>query len=105
MTSVRGEFGLAVHNGELWAVGGTVNSVVSSCERLDQASGTWVAGPNMTSARFHFGLVVHNGELWAVGGSDGHIVLSSCERLDAASFSWVPAPSLPKKMTCCVVSV
>ena len=49
----RCHFGLAVFRGQLWAGKNEDGEIVSSCEYLDVATNTWMAGPPMT---------------WAVGG-------------------------------------
>ena len=98
---VRSNFGLAVFQGQLWAVGGCDNEIdhLSSCEYLDAASDTWMAGPPMNSSRSGHGLAVLDGELWAVGGygqvgglADEEGPLQSCERLDATTNTWIRPP-------------
>ena len=90
-------FAVAVFRGQLWVVGGSdeEGEVVSSCEFLDVASNTWMAGPAMNTPRQTHSLAVLDGELWAVGGEGDSEELQSCERLDAATNVWVVGPDLP----------
>ena len=105
MTVGRIYFGLAVFRGQLWAVGGRDedDETLSSCEYLDVATNTWVAGPPMTTPRSFHGLAVLNGQLWAVGGYCSSAELwavgdcrtfSSCEYLDSLAISWIVGPDL-----------
>ena len=105
MDSYRSSFGLAVFNGQLWAVGGAGmdGDAIASCEYLDAASNTWMAGPAMTTTRKSHGLAVLDGQLWAIGGKHtaastslaGHEDLVSTEYLDATTNVWVAGPDIP----------
>ena len=103
----RFDFGLTVFWGQLWAVGGETEDLktLSSCEYLDAASNTWMAGPSMNTARYIHGLAVVDGQLWAVGGQGPKENLQSSEYFDAAANVWVVGPDLPlpTNRLCCAM--
>ena len=86
------------YRGQLWVVGGFNPDQLDSCEYLDAASNTWMAGPLMNTPRYNHGLAVLDGQLWAIGGDDLH----SCERLDADSNVWVTDLRVPLREPYCV---
>ena len=103
MDVIRNSFALKVFYGQLWVVGGWDNDngdTLDSCEYLDAASNTWMAGPSMITGRRGHGLAVLDGYLWAVGGYgvDGWEggPLRSSERLNPATNVWVAGPDLPR---------
>ena len=75
-------------------VGDSNGNDIRCCERLDQATNSWVRGPDMLSTRTFFGLGVVNGELWAVGGSSPGSGGHTCERLNTVTGVWVPGPDM-----------
>ena len=92
MTVGRHSFGLSVFRDQLWAMG--EGESLNSCEYLDRATNTWMAGPAFASPppRYFHCLVVLNGQLWAMafGGVEG----SQC--LDVSTNTWVKTgPVLP----------
>ena len=99
MLEGRRGHGLAVVEGELWAVGSKgedtfPTSVFRSCERLDQVTNAWVRGPDMSTDRSNFGVATFNGELWVLGGLTSRTRLRSCERIDTVTGTWVPGPDM-----------
>ena len=108
MMEERSYFGLAVFQGQLWAVGGLDDDsgeTLSSCEYLDAVSNTWMAGPPMITGRHRHCLVVLEGQLLAIGGlgfeyrDNGlpYETIQPCVRLDAANNVWVAVPDVPVK--------
>ena len=68
----------------------------NSCEYLDRATNTWMAGPAFASAFPHYFhcLVVLNGHLWAM--AFGGVGWNASQCLDASTNTWVETgPVLP----------
>ncbi len=86
----RGNHGLAVLNGSLYAVGGqhTDGSYLSSVEMSD--GGAWRNAPSMLSTRSHLAVAVFNNLLFAVGGiNSAH--LNTMEVFDGKKWSLAPS--------------
>ena len=87
MAAARGNFGVAVLDGKLYAVGGYGGDILSSVERYDPALDAWEEVAPMASAREAHTMAVLDGKLYAVGGF-GDWNLSSVERYDPATNAW-----------------
>ena len=87
MTVGCANFGLAMYQGQLWAVGGRDEDLnaLSCREYLDTVTNTWMAGPPMAISRQGHGLAVLNGYFWVVGGSDGGAAIFTSEYLEPLS--------------------
>ncbi|MDI9358716.1 MAG: hypothetical protein QM528_07200 [Phycisphaerales bacterium] len=74
LNTARQNFGLAVYNGSLYAVGGVGadNNVLSSVEVFSPATGWKISTQTLNTSREDLGLAVYNGSLYAVGGFDGN---------------------------------
>ena len=92
MVTKRMNPAVGVLNGEVWAIGGDSgrSGDLSSCERLDAVTGTWIRGPDMTMLRVGHHVAVLCGELWVVARD-----CRSTERLDSATNRWVRGPDNP----------
>jgi len=91
MTTARHDLGVAVLDGKLYAVGGSVggNVQLRSVERYDPATNAWETVPWLLTARETFGVLVLDGKLYAVGGfNDDDGWLSSVERYDPVANVW-----------------
>ena len=102
MATERSHAAVGVLNGEVWVIGGIDSSgnTLSSCERLDAMTGTWISGPDMTMPRAGHGVVVLCGELWVVAWD-----CRTTERLDAAANRWVCGPDRTLTRECFAVAV
>ena len=56
LATARNRFGLASHDGLLYAVGGYDGGTGDSTEVFNSTSGTWSEGPDLTNGRSRFGL-------------------------------------------------
>jgi N-acetylneuraminic acid mutarotase len=88
-------------NGKVLVAGGSSRglnnqTVLSSAELFDPASGEWKATGSMGSARMdHSATLLPNGKVLVVGGSsDGNNVLASAELYDPATGQWSAANSI-----------
>lgn len=80
MTNRRCRAGVAVYNGQIWAIGGFNGSLrVRTVDIYDPIKGEWNPGPSMEARRSTLGAAVLNGKLYAVGGFDGSTGLDTAE--------------------------
>ena len=102
MPTARSGFGIAVVNGEIYAIGGynkdqTDFSAVN--EKYDPASNTWVQKEPMPTHRVSFGIAVFENKIYVFGGQilvNGHRqVITTTEVYDPASDTWATKTSMP----------
>ena len=80
MTNRRCRAGVAVYNGQIWAIGGfNGNLRVRTVDVYDPTKSEWNLGPPMDARRSTLGAAVLNGKLYAVGGFDGSTGLDTAE--------------------------
>jgi hypothetical protein len=82
---VRGDYGL-------------VALALPATERLDPATGQWVAGAEMAEGRvLHTATALPGGQVLVVGGQQGDgAYLASAERYDPATGAWTATPPLSR---------
>lgn len=98
MTSKRDGCGVAVINGQLYVMGGFVNSLyLSTAERYDPYQNKWIAFASMNMKRAYFGASVVNGDLYVVGGENSFSKLSSVERYDQHQNKWITVTAMGSK--------
>jgi N-acetylneuraminic acid mutarotase len=95
MPTARGDFGVGVVNGILYAVGGQNSSgALATVEAYNPLIDTWTTRTSMPTARYAPGVAVINGILYAVGGhSTGE--LATLEAYDPATDTWTAKASMP----------
>jgi WD40 repeat protein len=73
----------------LVAGGGNSNSILTSAELYDPASGTWSATGSFATPRSgHTATLLSNGKVFVAGGGDGHNIFASTELYDPGSGTW-----------------
>lgn len=101
MPTPRSDFGVAVVNGVLYAIGGVngPDGVLSKVEAYDPVSDTWTVKTPMPSARYDLGIGVVNGIVYAVGGTGSvgdHLrILNTVEVYDPVTNTWATKPPMP----------
>jgi hypothetical protein len=113
MPTARSGFGIAVVNGEIYAIGGynkdqTDFSAVN--EKYNPTSNTWVQKTPMPTHRVSFGIAVFENKIYVFGGQilvNGHRqVITTTEVYDPASDTWdtkTPMPHLGEDFAANVV--
>lgn len=98
MASRRLGVGVAVLNGQLYAVGGSDGQQpLASVEHYDPRVGTWHRMSCMGTRRKHLGVAVYNGLIYAVGGRDEVTELSSAECFDPRTRTWSPVVAMTSR--------
>jgi N-acetylneuraminic acid mutarotase len=102
MPTARSGFGIAVVNGDIYAIGGynkdqTDFSAVN--EKYNPASNTWVQKTPMPTHRVSFGIAVFENKIYVFGGQilvNGHRqVITTTEVYDPANDTWATKTSMP----------
>ena len=102
MPTARSGFGIAVVNGDIYAIGGynkdqTDFSAVN--EMYDPAFNTWVQKTPMPTHRVSFGIAVFENKIYVFGGQilvNGHRqVITTTEAYDPASDTWATKTPMP----------
>ena len=102
MPTARSGFGIAVVNGEIYAIGGynkdqTDFSAVN--EKYDPSSNTWIQKEPMPTHRVSFGIAVFENKIYVFGGQilvNGHRqVITTTEVYDPASDTWATKTPMP----------
>ncbi|RWS14423.1 Influenza virus NS1A-binding-like protein, partial [Dinothrombium tinctorium] len=91
----RYQTGVAVMNGEIYAVGGCdswtcLNTVEKYCPDTD----SWTLVASLNTARRGCGVACFDGKLYTIGGHDGMHSLCSVEIYDPEHNTWYTGPSL-----------
>ncbi|KAJ8274131.1 hypothetical protein COCON_G00087560 [Conger conger] len=87
----RNRVGVAVVDGNIYAVGGSCGSVHhSSVERYDPETAQWAFVAPMSVARLGAGVASCGGALYVAGGYDGETRWRSAERYHPETNSWQP---------------
>ena len=101
MPNLRFEFGAAVFEGRLAALGGCEaheDGAVddSSAAELYAADRGWCSVPGMREERRAPQVVAMDGELWVMGGFRGMQCLASCEKYSPATEAWSMFTAMPQ---------
>jgi N-acetylneuraminic acid mutarotase len=95
MPTARGDLGVGVVNGILYAVGGQDSSgSLATVEAYDPLTDTWTSKTSMPTARYAPGVAAINGIVYAVGGRNTS-ELATVEAYDPATDSWTTKTSMP----------
>ena len=107
MPTHRWQFGVAVVNGKIYAVGGMANSngpvMLNTTEEFDPATNTWNTGqsmpfPSMPASRFQVGAAGYNGKVYVIGGTNyaqNPPSTTAVEAYDPQTNSWETKTPLP----------
>jgi len=68
MPTARSNFGVAVVNKKIYAIGGLNGSVLGTNEMYDTVTGTWTTKTPMPTPRSHFEICVYKNKIYAIGG-------------------------------------
>ncbi len=98
MSTRRLGVGVAVINGQVYAVGGSDGQhPLSTVEHYDPRVGAWHRVASMSARRKHLGVAVFGGFIYAVGGRDDSTELSSAECYDARANAWCPVVAMTSR--------
>jgi N-acetylneuraminic acid mutarotase len=106
MPTARVGFGVAVVNGKVYAIGGTVGGAdyhwLNTVEEYDPATDTWTTKAFMPTARAYFGVAVYQDKIYVIGGYAGwdesksvSVVCAINEVYDPATNTWETKTSMP----------
>lgn len=94
MPTPRGQLGIGVVDGIIYAVGGSTEAGVAlaTVEAYDPATDTWTTRAPLATARAGLGVGVVNGKIVAVGGDNNR---GTVEVYDPATDTWSPGAPMP----------
>jgi N-acetylneuraminic acid mutarotase len=99
MPTARGALSVAVHEGQLYAIGGYEGRANSAAvEVYDPVRDSWTSRAPLPTPRDHLATATAAGKIYAIGGrlkGDYHRNLSITEVYDPSSDKWSKAPDLP----------
>jgi N-acetylneuraminic acid mutarotase len=71
MPTARSDFGLAVANGKIYAIGGYNGSYLNVNEMYDPVTDTWTTKTPMPTPRAYFAVATYRNKIYAIAGSTG----------------------------------
>ncbi|MFC1487829.1 Kelch repeat-containing protein [Thermoproteota archaeon] len=103
MHEARSNFGVAVVDGKIYAIGGALggSNISSTNEMYDPVADMWTFKRSMPTARAGFAVAVYQDKIYCIGGSTpaengtSNIVIGKVEVYDPVSDNWVTITSLP----------
>ncbi len=97
MPTARGEFGVAVVNGKIFAIGGINGDglPLNTNEEYNPQTDTWESMTPMPTSRSGFAIVVYFGKIYVIGGTVGNGFVGNNEVYDPISNTWEPKASMP----------
>jgi len=106
MQVARGNLGVAVVNGKIYAIGGSVDAVralgygyigqVGTNEEYDQETDTWVFKAQMPTARSCFAIATYQGKIYCIGGHlENNSVTDVNEVYDPETDTWETKTAMP----------
>ena len=96
MPTARGELGVAVANGKIYAIGGTNgNSTLNTNEEYDPITNHWSTKASMPTARSGFAIVVYQNKIYCIGGEVSNSFTANTEVYDPATDTWETKSSMP----------
>jgi N-acetylneuraminic acid mutarotase len=96
MPTARGEFGLAVVNGKIYAVGGTNGEApLNTVEVYNPQTTQWTSVTPMPTARSGFAIAVYYSKIYVIGGTVGNGFVGNNEVYDPVSNTWQTKASMP----------
>ncbi|HLN89076.1 MAG TPA: kelch repeat-containing protein, partial [Candidatus Binatia bacterium] len=101
MPTARGEFGVAVVAGKIYAIGGLNgnNQLVGATEEYNPQTNDWTSKMPMPTPRSGFAIAVYQNKIYVIGGTvvDGYV--GNNEVFDPVSNSWETKTSMPTPRT------
>ncbi len=105
MHVARASLGVAVVNGEIYAIGGVIDppsyiTCTGANEKYDPESNQWITQTDMPTPRASFATAVVDGKIYCIGGTtgfkDGQVMVSSVNEVyDPATDTWVTKTDMP----------
>jgi N-acetylneuraminic acid mutarotase len=88
MLTPRSDFGIALVNGKIYAIGGYLNgNALGINEMYDPATNTWTTKEPMPTARYGFGIAVYQNKIHVMGGAN-YGFLKAHEVYDPLTDTW-----------------
>lgn len=95
MTQHRSRLGVAMLQGELYAIGGfDLGDSLSSCEKYIPKENRWQQVSSLLTPRKSCAVVVLQNRLFAIGGYSGTVFLKSVEVYNPDTDDWSPGPPM-----------
>ena len=97
MPTARGEFGIAVVSGKIYAFGGLNdgNLPVSINEEYNPQTNSWTSKMPMPTPRSGFAITVYQNKIYVIGGTVGDGFVGNNEVYDPISNTWEAKTSMP----------
>jgi N-acetylneuraminic acid mutarotase len=96
MPTARGELGVAVVNGKIYAIGGLSGDLpVGNNEEYDPVTNQWTEKMPMTMARSGFAVAVYDNKIYVIGGTIGNWYVGNNEAYNPATNMWETKASMP----------
>jgi N-acetylneuraminic acid mutarotase len=105
MPTARRQFGVAVVNGKIFAIGGSDWNYryLATNEMFDPETNTWVKRTQMPTPRIGFGIAVYKNKIYVIGGAVGvdpsgngnALITTANEAYDPATDTWETKAPLP----------
>lgn len=97
MPTARGDFGIAVHEGKIYVIGGVNQNgeYLGTVEVYNPATNDWTSKPSMPTQRSEFATAVYNGKIYVFGGNTSSGIIGTTEVFDPQTNAWSTAASMP----------
>jgi hypothetical protein len=97
MPTARGDFGVAVVNGKIFAIGGLNGDglPLSTTEEYNPQTNQWSTKTPMPTPRSGFAIAVYLGKIYVIGGTVGNGFVGNNEAYDPVTDTWEPQTSMP----------
>jgi N-acetylneuraminic acid mutarotase len=96
MPTARGELGVAVANGKIYAIGGLSDDLpVNNNEEYNPVTNQWTEKMPMPTARSGVAIAVYNNKIYVIGGTVGNGYIGNNEVYDPATNTWETKASMP----------
>jgi len=106
MPTARGELGVAVANGKIYAIGGLSDDLpVNNNEEYNPVTNQWTEKMPMPTARSGVAIAVYNNKIYVIGGTVGNGYIGNNEVYDPATNTWETKASMPTPRTDLTASI
>ena len=105
MHVARASLGVAVVNGQIYAIGGVIDppswvQCTNANEKYNPATNTWVFKASMPTSRASFAIAVYNNKIYCIGGTTGtqsgqYMASSVNEVYDPVTDTWETKAAMP----------
>jgi N-acetylneuraminic acid mutarotase len=101
MPTPRQGLGVAVVNGEIYAIGGvglnnTVPTALGISEEYDPVTDKWASKAPLPTLRTSFGIAVYQNKIYVIGGLENNDIASAVNEVyDPATDTWTTKASMP----------